>query len=99
MELSLESMFTEGKIGDDSYYRVWARDQEYAEGELMSGLPARDDGYARKAGFRFDKNLGRDLDFTFAGGFATQTSRSCLGSFLQVAISNRCKLYKLYSDI
>ena len=38
----------------------------------MSGLPARDDGYARKAGFRFDKSLAPDLDFTFAGGFATR---------------------------
>ena len=61
-----------GKISDDSFYRVWVRDQEYAEGELMSGLPARDDGYARKAGFRYDKSLGPDLDFTFAGGFATR---------------------------
>ncbi len=61
-----------GKISDDSFYRVWIRDQEYAEGELMSGLPARDDGYARKAGFRYDKSLGPDLDFTFAGGFATR---------------------------
>lgn len=61
-----------GKIGEDSFYRVWVRDQEYAEGELMSGLPARDDGYARKAGFRYDRALGPDLDFTFAGGFATR---------------------------
>ena len=36
----------------------------------MSGLPARDDGYARKAGFRFDKELAVDLDLTIAGGFA-----------------------------
>ena len=61
-----------GKLSEDSFYRVWVRDQEYAEGELMSGLPARDDGYARKAGFRYDKSLGPDLDFTFAGGFATR---------------------------
>ena len=61
-----------GMLSDDSFYRVWVRDQEYAEGELMSGLPARDDGYARKAGFRYDKSLGPDLDFTFAGGFATR---------------------------
>ena len=61
-----------GKISEDSYYRVWVRDQEYAEGELMSGLPARDDGYARKAGFRYDKSLNSDIDFTFAGGFATR---------------------------
>ena len=61
-----------GKLSDNSFYRVWVRDQEYAEGELMSGLPARDDGYARKAGFRYDKSLGPDLDFTFAGGFATR---------------------------
>ena len=61
-----------GMLSDDSFYRVWIRDQEYAEGELMSGLPARDDGYARKAGFRYDKSLGPDLDFTFAGGFATR---------------------------
>ncbi len=61
-----------GQISEDSYYRVWVRDQEYSEGELMSGLPARDDGYARKAGFRFDKELAMDLDLTIAGGFATR---------------------------
>ena len=61
-----------GKISEEAFYRVWVRDQEYAEGELISGLPARDDGYARKAGFRFDKSLNSDLDFTFAGGFATR---------------------------
>ena len=61
-----------GQISEDSFYRVWIRGQEYSEGELMSGLPARDDGYARKAGFRFDKSLAPDLDFTFAGGFATR---------------------------
>ena len=61
-----------GKLSEDSFYRVWVRDQEYAEGELISGLPARDDGYARKAGFRYDRALGPDLDFTFAGGFATR---------------------------
>ena len=61
-----------GQISEDSFYRVWVRDQEYPEGELMSGLPARDDGYARKAGFRFDKELAVDLDLTIAGGFATR---------------------------
>ena len=61
-----------GQISEDSFYRVWVRDQEYSEGELMSGLPARDDGYARKAGFRFDKELAVDLDLTIAGGFATR---------------------------
>ena len=34
---------------------------------LNSGLSAKDDGYFRKAGFRYDKTLSRDLDFTFAG--------------------------------
>ena len=61
-----------GQISEDSFYRVWVRDQEYSEGELMSGLPARDDGYARKAGFRFDKEISMDLDLTIAGGFATR---------------------------
>ena len=61
-----------GQISEDSFYRVWVRDQEYSEGELMSGLPARDDGYARKAGFRFDKEIAMDLDLTIAGGFATR---------------------------
>ena len=61
-----------GKIKDDSYYRFWLRDQEYAEGTLDSGLPARDDGHLRKAGFRFDKNLGSDLNLYIAGGFATR---------------------------
>jgi iron complex outermembrane recepter protein len=61
-----------GQVSEDSFYRVWIRDQEYSEGELVSGLPARDDGYARKAGFRFDKELAMDLDLTIAGGFATR---------------------------
>ena len=61
-----------GEISEDSFYRVWVRDQEYSEGELMSGMAARDDGYARKAGFRFDKELAMDLDLTIAGGFATR---------------------------
>ena len=61
-----------GQISDDSYYRFWVRDQEYAEGTLDSGLPARDDGYLRKAGFRFDKKLSSDLNFYIAGGGATR---------------------------
>ena len=61
-----------GQISDDSYYRFWVRDQEYAEGTLNSGLPARDDGYLRKAGFRFDKKLNSDLNFYIAGGGATR---------------------------
>ena len=59
-----------GQISDDSFYRVWVRNQEYSEGKLLSGVDARDDGYARKAGFRFDKELGSDLGLTIAGGFA-----------------------------
>jgi outer membrane receptor protein involved in Fe transport len=35
-------------------------------------LPARDDGYLRKAGFRFDKRLNSDLNFYIAGGGATR---------------------------
>ena len=61
-----------GQISEDSFYRVWVRDQEYAEGTLDSGSPARDDGHLRKAGFRFDKNLGSDLNLYVAGGFATR---------------------------
>jgi outer membrane receptor protein involved in Fe transport len=61
-----------GQISSDSYYRFWVRDQEYAEGTLNSGLPARDDGYLRKAGFRFDKRLNSDLNFYIAGGGATR---------------------------
>ncbi len=59
-----------GQVSEDSFYRVWARTQEYAEGTLDSGLPARDDGYLRKAGFRYDKELESDLNFYVAGGFA-----------------------------
>lgn len=61
-----------GQIGETSFYRFWVRDQEYSEGRLISGMEARDDGYARKAGFRLDTELGPDLDLTFAGGFATR---------------------------
>ena len=61
-----------GQISEDSFYRVWVRDQEYAEGTLDSGSPARDDGHLRKAGFRFDKNLVSDLNLYVAGGFATR---------------------------
>ena len=60
------------QLSDDSYYRIWVRDQEYAEGILDSGLPARDDGYLRKAGFRYDTELGSDLNFYIAGGGATR---------------------------
>ena len=61
-----------GQVSEDSYYRFWVRDQEYAEGTLDSGLPARDDGYLRKAGFRFDKEFNSDLNFYIAGGGATR---------------------------
>jgi iron complex outermembrane receptor protein len=61
-----------GKIRNGEYYRVWVRDQEYAESDLLSGLPARDDGYGRKVGFRYDKNLGMDLDLTVAGAYSTR---------------------------
>ena len=61
-----------GQISDDIFYRFWVRDQEYSEGKLISGMDARDDGYARKAGFRFDKELGSELDLTIAGSFATR---------------------------
>jgi len=61
-----------GQISDDTFYRFWVRDQEYSEGKLISGMDARDDGYARKAGFRFDKELNADLDLTIAGAFATR---------------------------
>ena len=61
-----------GQTKGGSFYRFWVRDQEYSEGKLISGMDARDDGYARKAGFRFDKELNADLDLTIAGGFATR---------------------------
>ena len=61
-----------GQISEDSFYRVWLRNQEYAEGTLDSGNPARDDGYLRKFGFRFDKELASDLNLYVAGGAATR---------------------------
>ena len=61
-----------GQTKGGGFYRVWVRDQEYSEGKLISGMDARDDGYARKAGFRFDKELNSDLDLTIAGAFATR---------------------------
>ena len=61
-----------GRISNDSYYRLWVRDQEYSEGTLDSGHPARDDGYLRKAGFRYDKELNSDLNLYIAGGFSTR---------------------------
>ena len=79
-----------GQISDDSYYRVWVRDQEYAEGTLESGLPARDDGYLRKAGFRYDTEIGSDLNFYIAGGGATRRLEHTLD------LSNRL-LYDLSS--
>ena len=61
-----------GQISEDSFYQVWLRNQEYAEGTLDSGNPARDDGYLRKFGFRFDKELASDLNLYVAGGAATR---------------------------
>ena len=84
-----------GQISEDSFYRVWVRDQEYAEGTLDSGSPARDDGHLRKAGFRFDKALNSDLDIYVAGGFSTRRVEHVLD------LSNRL-LYdpsKFVSDI
>jgi len=84
-----------GQISEDSFYRVWVRDQEYAEGTLDSGSPARDDGHLRKAGFRFDKALNSDLDIYVSGGFSTRRVEHVLD------LSNRL-LYdpsKFVSDI
>ena len=61
-----------GQISEDSFYRVWLRNQEYSEGTLDSGNPARDDGYLRKFGFRFDEELASDLNLYVAGGAATR---------------------------
>ena len=61
-----------GQVSEDSFYRVWIRDQEYAEGTLDSGRAARDDGYLRKFGFRYDKEWASDLNFYMAGGGATR---------------------------
>ena len=61
-----------GELDGNKFYRVWIRDQEYVEGKLDSGLPARDDGYLRKAGFRFDAELGKDLNYYIAGGVSTR---------------------------
>ena len=61
-----------GALGDNRFYRFWIRDQEYIEGTLDSGLPARDDGYLRKAGFRFDGELGSDLSYYISGGVSTR---------------------------
>lgn len=58
-----------GQAGEDAFYRVWFRGQEYAEGELISGLPARDDGSFRKVGFRYDKMLSADVELTVAGAY------------------------------
>ena len=57
------------RIRDGECFRVWVRDQEYAESDLLSGLPARDDGYGRKVGFRYYKTLGMDFDFPVAGAY------------------------------
>ena len=61
-----------GQVAGYSVYRVGLRNQEYAEGTLDSGNPARDDGYLRKFGFRFDKELASDLNLYVAGGAATR---------------------------
>ena len=79
-----------GQVSESSYYRVWFRNQEYAEGTLDSGLPARDDGHLRKAGFRYDTELGSDLSFYIAGGGATRRLEHTLD------LSNRL-LYDLSS--
>ena len=46
-----------GKIRDGEYYRIWVRDQEYSESDLLSGMPARDDGYGGKLVSGTTKNL------------------------------------------
>lgn len=77
-----------GQFSEDSFYRVWARSQEYAEGTLDSGLPARDDGYLRKAGFRIDKELGSDLNLYVAGGVATRRLEHVLDLTSRLLVNN-----------
>jgi outer membrane receptor protein involved in Fe transport len=77
-----------GQVSEDSFYRVWARNQEYAEGTLNSGLPARDDGYLRKAGFRYDKELESDLNFYVSGGFATRRVEHTLDLTSRLLVNN-----------
>jgi outer membrane receptor protein involved in Fe transport len=77
-----------GQVSKDSFYRVWARSQEYAEGTLDSGLSARDDGYLRKAGFRIDKELEPDLNFYIAGGFATRRLEHVLDLSNRLLVNN-----------
>ena len=60
------NMFMVGKLVM-ILFTVFGFESEYAEGKLMSGLDALDDGYARKAGFRYDKELSKDLELTVAG--------------------------------
>ena len=70
--LSWVIMYMGGKYRIIVTIGVWVRDQEYAEGTLDSGLPARDDGHLRKAGFRYDTEINSDLNFYIAGGGATR---------------------------
>ena len=81
-----------GQVSEDSFYRVWIRDQEYAEGSLDSGRAARDDGYLRKFGFRYDKEWASDLNFYVAGGGATRRLEHVLD------LSNRL-LFDLNSSV
>ena len=60
-----------GQISD-IFYRFSLRSQEYTEGTLKSGQPARDDGYLQKFGFRFDKELTPDLNLFVAAGETTR---------------------------
>ena len=64
-------MFMAGK-SPKTVFIVWFPKPGICGGTLDSGLPARDDGYLRKFGFRYDKELSSDLNLFVAGGTATR---------------------------
>ncbi|WP_419660218.1 TonB-dependent receptor [Desulfosarcina variabilis str. Montpellier] len=68
---SIEKVFAEarygGRIGTDSYYRVYAKGFERGEFEFIDGEDAGDEWGMRQGGFRFDSRLNASDGLTVQG--------------------------------
>jgi iron complex outermembrane receptor protein len=65
---SVLSMRHGGRIGDHTYYRVYAKDVVVDDTVFPSGLDVGDDSRMSQGGFRIDREIGSDV-YTFQGDY------------------------------
>lgn len=56
-----------GALGDDTYYRVFGKGHSFKRNRRPDGSAARDDGYSVTGGFRIDRNVDDETQWTLQG--------------------------------